>query len=49
MCSGARAKGSTILAKLSELQDAETKLRAATKELRDVDAQLNTLRQSADK
>lgn len=46
---GARAKGSTILAKLSELQDAETKLRAATKELRDVDAQLNTLRQSADK
>ncbi|XP_072023463.1 LOW QUALITY PROTEIN: structural maintenance of chromosomes protein 2-like [Amphiura filiformis] len=46
---GARAKGSTILAKLSELQDAEVKLRAASKELHDVDTQLNTLRQSADK
>ncbi|XP_038075031.1 structural maintenance of chromosomes protein 2-like [Patiria miniata] len=46
---GARAKGSTVLAKLTELQDAESQLRQREQELSAVDKELSTLRGAADK
>ncbi|XP_033637022.1 structural maintenance of chromosomes protein 2-like [Asterias rubens] len=46
---GARAKGSTILAKLTELQEAEGELKQKQKELAAVDKELNTLKGAADK
>lgn len=46
---GARAKGANVLAKLSELQDAEEALGTKRTELETIDTELNKFRSSADK
>ncbi|KAJ8040749.1 Structural maintenance of chromosomes protein 2 [Holothuria leucospilota] len=46
---GARGKGANVLAKLSELQEAEDALSTKRQELEKIDAELNKFRSSADK